>query len=150
MPSISSTTVSRVNASPESVFAALSDLNRHPEWAANPLTIESASDGPVAVGSEYKSSVRFMGKDVSGTLRVTALEAPSRFSFTCDDNNGHFEQEYRLAQQAGGTRVAQRTTGELGMMNYVIFKLFGDRMIGRPAARKFHAALRASAEAEGS
>ena len=147
MPSISSTTVSRVNASPESVFETLSDLSRHGEWAANPLKIESVSDGPVAVGSEYKSSVRFMGKDVSGTLRVTALEAPSRFGFTCDDNNGHFEQEYRLRPEDGGTRVMQRTTGELGMLNYVIFRLFGDRMIGKPAARKFHAALGAAAEA---
>ena len=46
MPSISSRTVSHVNAPPERVFAALSDLARHGEWAANPLKIESASDGP--------------------------------------------------------------------------------------------------------
>ena len=150
MPSISSRTVSHVDAPPERVFAALSDLARHGEWAANPLKIESTTDDPAAVGSEYKSSVRFMGKDVSGTLRVTVLEAPSRFGFTCDDDNGHFEQDYRLRPDSGGTRVMQRTTGELGMLNYVIFKLFGDRMIGRPAAKKFHAALGASAQTEGS
>ena len=150
MPSFSSTTMSHVNAPLERVFEALSDLSRHGEWAANDLKVEAVSEGAAAVGSEYKSSVRFMGKDVSGALRIKALEPPSRFVFTIDDNNGRFEQEYRLGPQDGGTRVAQRTTGELGMMNYVIFKLFGDKMIGRPAARKVHAALAASAEAEGS
>ena len=150
MPSISSRTVSYAKAPPERVFAALSDLARHGEWAANGLKVESTADGPAAVGSEYKSSVRFMGKDVTGALRVTVLEAPSRFVFTIDDDNGHWEQEYRLASQAGGTQVTQRTTGEMGMLNYVIFKLIGDRMIGKPAAKKFHAALAASAEAEGS
>ncbi len=150
MPSISSRTITHVSAPPERVFAALSDLARHGEWATNGLKVESTADGPAAVGSEYKSSVRFMGKDISGALRVTVLEAPSRLVFTIDDDNGHWQQEYRLRPESGGTELTQRTTGEMGMLNYVIFKLFGDRMIGKPAAKKFHAALAASAEAEGS
>jgi uncharacterized protein YndB with AHSA1/START domain len=39
-----------INARPEDVFSYVSDLSKHGEWAADPLTITPVDDGEIAVG----------------------------------------------------------------------------------------------------
>lgn len=52
-----------INATPDAVFEYVSDFARHGEWTEN-LRIEAVSDGPIAVGSEYRSVGKLMGKDM--------------------------------------------------------------------------------------
>jgi hypothetical protein len=44
-----------IHAQPEAVFAYVSDLTRHGEWAGGRLTVEAVSPGPVAAGSRHLS-----------------------------------------------------------------------------------------------
>ena len=48
-----------IDAKPEDVFAYVSDLTKHGEWSEN-LTVESVSDGEVAVGREDRSTGKMM------------------------------------------------------------------------------------------
>ena len=113
MPQIESNFSSYLNASPETVFENISELTRHAAWAANALTIEAVSEGPAAVGSEYRSSCRFMGKDINAEIKVTELEAPMRYGFSVKDNNGDFQHDLTLRAQNGGTQADHRVTGQL-------------------------------------
>ena len=71
MPTNRTSTSAYMAAKPEDVFAAVSDLTRHPQFAANrDLTVEAVSEGDATVGSEYRSKVRFMGSNVEAELRV--------------------------------------------------------------------------------
>ena len=82
MPTTKTATSARVAAKPEDVFAAVCDLTRHPQFAANEdLTVEAVSEGDAAVGSVYRPKVRFMGSNVKAELRVTEFQSPSRFCF---------------------------------------------------------------------
>ena len=147
MPQIESNFSSYINASPATVFENISELTRHTAWAAHALTIEPVSEGPAAVGSEYRSSCRFMGKDINAEIKVTELEAPSRYCFSVKDNNGDFQHDLTLRVQSRGTQVEHKVTGQLSLMNWLIIVLFGDRMIGRPGMRKFYKNMNAALEA---
>ena len=144
-------TSAHINAKPEDVFNAVSDLTRHTEWAANTdLKVEAASDGPVAVGSKYRSSVRFMGKDVQADLEITELESPSRFSYVASDSSGVHTQEINISPDNGGTLIERVTTSEMSFMTSIMFTLFGWRMIGKPGMTKFYNSLKAALEASDS
>ena len=78
-----------IDAKPEDVFAYVSDLTKHGEWSEN-LTVESVSDGEVAVGREYRSTGKMMGKQVQNTIRITEFESPSRISFETNDGSNDF------------------------------------------------------------
>lgn len=78
-----------IGASPEDVFAYVSDLTKHGEWSDN-LTVEAVSEGEIAVGSEYRSTGKMMGKQVQNTIRITEFESPSRISFETNDGSNDF------------------------------------------------------------
>lgn len=78
-----------IGASPEDVFAYVSDLTKHGEWSDN-LTVEAVSEGEIAVGSECRSTGKMMGKQVQNTIRITEFESPSRISFETNDGSNNF------------------------------------------------------------
>ena len=144
MPSIESVVKSYIEAKPEVVFASLAELGRHGEWAANDLKIEATGEGPVTVGSEFTSFVHFMGKDINAAQKVTQLESPTVFAFSCEDSTGSYVHHYGLEPQGDGTQVEHRVTGQVTLANYFVLKTFGMPFIGKPAGRKFLGNLGAS------
>ena len=72
-----------VPASPEEAFAYVADLPRHGDWA-NPkagLHVEPVSAEATGVGSKYRSSQRFLGKDTGADITITRFEAPRVLAF---------------------------------------------------------------------
>ena len=144
-------TSAQIAAKPEDVFAAVSNLTRHPQLAANEdLAIEAVSEGEAGVGSEYRSTVRFMGKDVAAQLRVTEHEPSSRFSYVVTDSTGTHTQEIDIRPDNGGSLVTRTTTSEMSMMTTFMFNLFGWRMVGKPGMSKWYEKLGAQVETAGS
>ena len=146
MPQFETVMSTSIDATPEAVFASVSELGRHGEWAANPLKVEQVSEGPVAVGSEFKSSVHFMGKDVNAAIKVTALDAPKTLGFSCGDSTGSYVHTYSVAPRGNGSEVEHRLRGQVSLVNYIILKTFGIQFIGKPGGRKFFSNLKASVE----
>ena len=138
-------TSAHINAKPEDVFNAVSDLARHSEWAANTdLKVQASSEGSPAVGSEYRSQVRFMGKDVEAELSVTEYQPSSRFCFVAKDSTGVHTQDINISPDNGGTLMERTTTSEMSLMTTLMFNLFGWRMVGKPGMQKFYENLDAA------
>ena len=135
-----------VNANPEEVFAYVSDISRHGEWSANPLTVEEASEGPVAVGKKYRTLAQFMGGEVEADVEVTEYEPNSLFAFKLKDSSGAHVHEFKLTPQGEGTAVERKRTSDLAFMMSLAFRTFGELFIGRPGMNKSFAALKANLE----
>jgi uncharacterized membrane protein len=99
-----------VNAPRQEVFDYIADLTKHPEWATNPLEIETVSGGPATVGSTYRSSAVFMRKNVAAEQRVVACEPPSRFSFVSKEGNQEYTHEYTFRGDGDKTAVERIIT----------------------------------------
>ena len=54
MPIVGSTV--QINRRPEEVWAYLTDFSRHAEWSPKPWKMESLTEGPVRVGSKFRST----------------------------------------------------------------------------------------------
>jgi uncharacterized protein YndB with AHSA1/START domain len=137
-----------IDAKPEDVFAYVSDLTKHGEWSEN-LTVESVSDGEVAVGSEYRSTGKMMGKQVQNTIRITEFESPSRISFETNDGSNDFLQEIVLSQQGEGTLLERRVSMEMNPMMALMFKLLAGPMVANPSMNKSLKSLKAKMEHPG-
>lgn len=72
-----------VAAPPQAVFDVLTDFANHGSWANQKagLEVTPVSGGPTAVGSTFKSTQRFAGKDASAEIKVTKLAAPTTLAF---------------------------------------------------------------------
>lgn len=134
-----------IDAPIEKVFAYVSDLTTHGEWAANPLKIETISSGAVRIGSRYRSTANSRGATFTAELVVTELQPPHRFAFSGQDGTGRFEHRFNLFSQDGGTRVERTVTMQLTTRQWLMFQvlLYTVRL---PAARKALRSLKARLE----
>ncbi|MGQ0602338.1 MAG: SRPBCC family protein [Anaerolineales bacterium] len=137
-----------INAQPETVFAYVSDLTRHPEWSGGRLKIEAVSSGPIAAGSRYHSHGDVAGqKDRPNELRVTQYQPPTRFAFVATDPDfGEVPHEFAFTPQAGGTLLERTVTVTLPPVRAFAFRTFIQPLIGKPMMDKALAALKAKLE----
>jgi uncharacterized protein YndB with AHSA1/START domain len=137
-----------INARPETVFAYVSDLTRHPEWSGGRLTIEAVTPGPVAVGSPYHSRGDVAGQtDRPNELRVTQYQPPTRFAFTAKDPDfGEVVHEFTFTPQDGGTLMERAVTITLPSVRAFLFRTVIHPLIGKPMMDKALAALKTKLE----
>lgn len=74
-----------VNAPSDKVFAAISDLTQHTNFAAHDLKIEPLEEGAVEVGKRYTS---VHGTKTPDKLTITALVPNSMIAFHVEMPNG--------------------------------------------------------------
>ena len=134
-----------INAKPEEVFAYISDFTRHSEWNEG-LTVEKVSEGDVAVGTEYHSTGKQMGKSVKNTVIVTEIESPSKLSFTGSDGKVEFLQQLTLSDHNGGTRLERTTSAEVNPVLAILFKILIGPLIANPSMNKSLRKLKANLE----
>lgn len=95
---------SRTDASPEAVWPLVSDLTRHGEWSADPLTVTAVADGA------YESVARSKGKEFRAALRVLESVAPRRFAFRAKDATGTYDHVITLEPDGTGTAITREIT----------------------------------------
>ncbi len=134
-----------INAKPEDVFPYVSDLTQHGEWNES-LRVEAASDGPAAVGSQYHSTGRMMGKEVQNEVRITELDSPTRLSFVSNDGKNDFLQEFTLQPMNGGTSLERRVTFEMNPLMKLMFKAVIGPLVATPSMTKSLKALKGKLE----
>ena len=134
-----------ISAKPEDVFPYLSDLTRHGEWNQS-LSVEAASDGPAAVGSQYRSTGRMMGKEFKNDVRITELESPTRLSFISNDGKNDFLQEFTFRPIGGGTSLERRVTFEMNPLMMLMFKAVIGPLMANPSMNKSLKALKGKLE----
>ena len=142
MTTVTSTSHVMLNAKPEEVFAYVSDLTHHPEWSGGPLKVEALTPGPVAVGSQYRSTGG--QQDRINVLQVTKLEPPSYFSFMAkDERMGEILHEFTFKAQDGGTLMERKVTGIMPMPAAILFRAWLYPTRGKPLMDKAMANLKA-------
>ena len=94
-----------VNAAPEQVFTAISDLTRHAGWAAHPITIEAVGEGSPQVGSTYRCTHKGKPGD---TVTITELVPNQRFGFgSVMPNKMEFSFTMTVEPQGDGSLVTR-------------------------------------------
>ncbi|MFF9063965.1 SRPBCC family protein [Streptomyces sp. NPDC014891] len=88
----------------EEVFAFLSDGRNDPEFSPRVLGIERVPDGPTAVGTVFRSTVKDAGMKTRREFRITALDAPVKIRWAEESKNLVTAREggYDLEPLAGG------------------------------------------------
>lgn len=89
---------------PETLWPYVSDLTRHGEWSADPLTVT-----PVGAGT-YESVATSKGREFRATLTVLESVEPSRFAFRATDPTGTYDHLFTLAPDGTGTTVTREVT----------------------------------------
>ena len=148
MTTVANTYRVMINAQPETVFAYVADLTRHPEWSGGRLKIEARSAGPVAIGSQYMSHGDVAGqKDRPNELRVTQYQPSTRFAFVAKDPGfGDVSHEFTFQPQGSGTVMERIVTLDMAPLMAFAFKTFILPLIGKPSMDKSLAALKAKME----
>ena len=121
-----------VKAKPEDVFAYVSDLSKHGEWADNPLDLKPVDDSEIAVGKKYKSKAEFRGKPVTGEQTVTEYDAPKKFAFHADDTTSKHDHIFTFTPQGEGTLVERTAIGQWPFGAWLLVVTIGGMMIGKP------------------
>lgn len=121
MPVASFSVSTNILAAPETVFAYISDLTRHPEWASDPVKITAITNGPVGVGSRYRSEAQSHGITFKAELTVTEYDPPKRFGFSGSDATGNFSHEFVLTPQHNGTHLQRNITFDATFTQWLTF-----------------------------
>jgi uncharacterized protein YndB with AHSA1/START domain len=119
-----------VNRTPQEVFAYLTDMEHHGEWSPKPYSITPLGEGPLAVGSRYRST-GWIPRDPNhvNEVEITAIEPPRRFSFNSIEAGAVSKHDFLLTAQDGGTKVDRvidmpKPKGAPGLAFPVLFATF--------------------------
>lgn len=134
MPSPSFTVSTEIFADQRALFAYVSDLSKHGEWAGNELRVEPLDDSPTGVGKKYRSYANARGRDFHADLIVTEYSAPNIFAFGGSDETGKFSHRFTFEKMEGRTRVTRTVNFDLSLAQYAFYLLALNR-VRLPAAR---------------
>lgn len=110
----------QISASPEEVFAYLSDLEKHPEWSHS-LEVKKTSEGQVGVGASYRSKGKNFGITASETVEVTEHRPNERFAWRTTGAMGmKFGWSFKLTPREGGTLLIERFEPPGGLVGSLI------------------------------
>ncbi|MHB8633380.1 MAG: SRPBCC family protein [Thermoplasmatota archaeon] len=114
-----------IAASPETVFAVLSDLDGAPTWMPAIRKIQSLTPGPLKEGSKWiETRTGPNGKPFVSTLSVTKFQPGQAFGLHVDHRMMGMDLAFALTPEATGTLVDYRAS----VKPKGIGKLFGGKI----------------------
>lgn len=117
---------------PDTAFAYISDLTRHPEWNDH-LHVTALTPGEIKVGSEYHSVGKTLYEDRHNDIHVMAYQPSTIFSFVARDPDfKDITHEFKISPQNSGSLVERTITVHMSPMmaflwNLVLFPLINKR-----------------------
>jgi uncharacterized protein YndB with AHSA1/START domain len=90
-----------IDRPPEDVFAALTAIERLPEWQAS--AVDAAAEGPLGEGTRIRETRRLMGREFHVVHEVTAYEPPHRFDLQSVEGPIPLSVSHTLEPSGGGT-----------------------------------------------
>jgi len=131
----------------DQVFAFLADGTNDPKFSPRVLEIAKTTDGPVGVGTVFKSTVKDAGMKTNREFEITEFESPTRIRWAERAKNQVTAPEggYDLAPEGSGTRVTVHNVLE----GHGIGKLIAPLALrsARKGADQFAQAIKAAVEA---
>ena len=138
---------------PERVFQLVIDVTSHPSWMPNVKRLEMLTEGEMRVGSSWRSTRNFFGREGTEYFEVAAFNPPKRLLLHVDGKKGtggrgEFRFDYYFEPSGGGTLLT--LNGEIAgfdtlgrMVQRVFLAAF------KAAVRRDHAAFRRHLERRG-
>jgi uncharacterized protein YndB with AHSA1/START domain len=100
-----------IAVSPITVFDYVSDVRKHPEWAANRMTVTPLTPGRIGIGSRYRTVASQGGRDWESIVEITRYEPPRVFEFiaiggaTQEPEDHPHRHTFTLSAVPGGTTL---------------------------------------------
>jgi uncharacterized protein YndB with AHSA1/START domain len=137
-----------INRPVEEVFEYMSNAKNNPQWQSGAQEVIKTSEGPIGVGTAYKSVNRLLGRRLEATVEFTAYEPNKRVAgkVTSGPVPFRFENIFEPTED-GGTKVMNSGEGEPGGFFKLAEPLVG-RMVQRQVEANF-ANLKDMLEAQG-
>jgi carbon monoxide dehydrogenase subunit G len=130
----------------EEVFNFLADGTNDPKFSPRVLEIAKTTDGPVGVGTVFKSTVKDAGVKTNREFEITEFERPTRIRWAERSKNQVTAPEggYDLAPEGSGTRVTIHNVLE----GHGIGKLFAPLALrsARKGADQFAQSIKSAVE----
>lgn len=79
------------------VWEFITDPSNASRWMPNLTSIEVITEGPLGVGSKYRETRRFKGRDNTSEIEVTAWEPPIVYAAGTPYAGAFFEYRYQLS-----------------------------------------------------
>jgi carbon monoxide dehydrogenase subunit G len=116
-----------IPATPDQVFAVLSDLDQSREWMPAIQKVERLDDRPFGVGTSWKET-RLAGKrTMESTIHVVACERGSKVGLHVESSAMEGNMEFLLTPTGPGTEVRYRAEmkgrGMMRLMSGTINKM---------------------------
>lgn len=90
-----------IDRPPEDVFAALTNIDRLPEWQAS--AVSAAAEGPLGEGARIRETRRLMGREFHVVHEVTSYDPPHRFDVQSVEGPIPLSISHTLEPSGGGT-----------------------------------------------
>jgi uncharacterized protein YndB with AHSA1/START domain len=96
-----------IEVAPERVFAALTDVATHTDWARAPEEYRNLSENPAQMGTTFEQVGKIVGRRLVAECQVNLYEENRRFGFN-GDKPFSFYVAWELEPASSGTQVTMR------------------------------------------
>ena len=103
-----------INRPLEEVFALLSNAENDPKWQSVTIEAKKTSDGPIGVGTTWRTVSRFLGRRIESESEITEYELNRKFAFKTKSGPIPFEGRMTFERVEGGTRINLKGEAEIG------------------------------------
>ena len=97
--------VKTIRGTPEEVFAMCSDLEGIVEKIESLVCIEILTPGPIALGTRWRETRRFMGQEATEEMEITRFDPPRSYEVTCEAHGARFVSVFALEKKGGDTEI---------------------------------------------
>jgi uncharacterized protein YndB with AHSA1/START domain len=102
-----------IETTPERVFAALTDVASHTDWARGPQEIRNLSENPARLGTTFQQVGKIVGRTLVAECRVNLYDENLRFGFS-GDKPFPFQVAWEIEPSSSGTELTMTGSFEPG------------------------------------
>ena len=103
-----------INRPVEEVFAFASNYENNSKWISGVIEVKKTSEGPIGVGTTYRTVLTFLGRRVESEAECTEYEPNRRYAMKSTSGPFPVENRTTFERAEGGTWVTFSTVAEPG------------------------------------
>ena len=123
----------------QEVFDFVSNRANDSQWQSGGGTTEKTSEGPIGLGTTYRSTTKLLGRGIESTLEITSWDAPNELSEKTTSGPIPFEGKSTFSPKENGTQLTFSGQAELGGFFKMAEGLVGKQMQKSFETRFLHA-----------